>query len=102
MRSVRLSLPFALLLVVCATGAFAQSLSVAPDSFYLYSSEVTMDLRAGEDFGLDHNDLVFTGPDSITMPIDAVYGSFMEVSVPTIVTFTAGTWNVQVFAYDAP
>jgi hypothetical protein len=102
MRSARLFLPLALLLVAFATGASAQSLSATPDSFYLFSAEATMDLNAGGSYGLDHNDVVFSGPGDYTMFIDGVGGSFMEVSVPTIVTTTAGTWNVQVFAYDTP
>jgi HYR domain-containing protein len=102
MRSARLFLPLALFLVVFATTATAQSLTATPDSFYLYSAEATMDLSAGGNFGLDHNDVVFSGPGDYTMFIDGVDGSFMEVSVPTIVTITAGTWNVQVFAYDTP
>jgi hypothetical protein len=101
MRSVRIA--FAVAVLALATGAFAQSsLSVSPDSFYQFSSEATIDLQVDGTFGADHNDVVFSGPGDFTMTADGVAGGFIEISLPTIVSITTGTWSVQVFAYDTP
>jgi hypothetical protein len=100
MRSLRIA--FAVAVLAFATGAFASALSVSPDSFLQFSSEVTMDLQADGNLGLDHNDVVFSGPGDFTFTADGVVGGFTEISVPSAVTSTVGTWSVSVFAYDTP
>lgn len=104
MRSWRIFLPAAVALLFAATGAFAQSsLTITPNQFYLFSSEETMDLSTSSTFGADHNDLVFSGPGAFTETLDGTSGSLMaNVSVPTIVTITEGTWFLTVNAYDTP
>ena len=104
MRSARRLLLAAVALLFVATGAFAQSsLTITPNSFYLFSSEVTMDLSTSSTFGTDHNVLNFTGPASDTEFLDGTTGSILPaVSVPPIVTNIAGTWTLTVDAYDTP
>lgn len=101
MRSLRIA--FAVAVLALATGAFAQSsLSVSPDSFYQFSSELTMNLTADGTYGLDHNDIVFSGPGDYTQTVDGTDSSVINFSVPSVVTVTTGTWSVSVFAYDTP
>ncbi|HEX7192491.1 MAG TPA: HYR domain-containing protein [Thermoanaerobaculia bacterium] len=101
MRSARLLLLAVVALLLTTTGAFAQTLTANPNSFFLFSSEVTMDLSTDSTFGTDHNDLVFSGPGSFTQTIDGTTGSILAaVSVPSAVTFTEGTWFLTVNAFD--
>jgi hypothetical protein len=100
MRSLRIA--FAVAVLAFATGAFASALSVSPDSFLQFSSELTMDLTADGTFGLDHNDVVFSGPGDYTQTVDGTASSVITFSVPSVVTITTGTWMVSVFAYDTP
>src|ERR1043166_8799 len=105
MRSARLVLLAAVATLFIATGAFAQSLTITPNTFYVFSSEVTMDLQTDSVFGADHNDLVFNGPGgSFTETIDGELDSnfLASVSVPLIVTFNEGTWSLTVNAFDTP
>ncbi|HEY2092722.1 MAG TPA: hypothetical protein VGJ81_12590 [Thermoanaerobaculia bacterium] len=90
--------------LLVATGAFAQSLTIAPNTFFLFSSEESMDLSTDSVFGADHNDLVFSGPGgTFTQTIDGSSSSSLNfVSVPSFVTFTEGTWFLTVNAFDAP
>src|SRR5689334_18992418 len=103
MRSTRILLLSLVALLFIATGALAQSLTVTPNTFYLFSSEVTMDLQTDSVFGSDHNDLVFSGPANFSITIDGSVSNILPaVSVPTVVTFTEGTWSLTVNAFDTP
>src|ERR1043166_8364017 len=104
MRSARLLLTAAVAMLFIATGAFAQSsLTISPNTFYLFSSEVTMNLSTSSAFGTDHNVLNFSGPASDTEFLEGTVGSILpDVSVPPIVTNIEGTWTLTVDAYDTP
>lgn len=104
MRSARLLLLAVSATLFVATGAFAQSLTINPNTFYLFSSELTMNVSTDSTFGADHNDLVFSGPGgTFTETIDGTDGSLLaDVSVPAFVTFTEGTWFLTVNAFDTP
>lgn len=105
MRSARLLLSAAVAMLFIATGAFAQSLTISPNQFFLFSSEETMDLSTNSTFGADHNDLVFSGPGAFTFTqtLDGNSGNLLAgVSVPDGVTFTEGTWSLTVNAFDTP
>lgn len=105
MRSPRILLLSLVALLFIATGALAQtpSLTATPNTFYLFSSEVTMDLQTDSVFGSDHNDLVFSGPANFSITIDGSVSNILPaVSVPTVVTFTEGTWSLTVNAFDTP
>lgn len=103
MRSPRILLLSLVVLLFVATGALAQtpSLTATPNTFYLYSAEETMDLTTNSVFGADHNDLVFSGPDSFTFTVDGNTSNILpSVSVPN--TYLAGTWFLTVNAFDTP
>ena len=102
MRYPRLLLA-AIALLFIATGALAQtpSLTITPNQFYLYSAEEAMDLQTNSVFGSDHNDLVFSGPDSFTLTIDGSSSNFLaDVTVPN--TYLVGAWSLTVNAFDTP
>jgi len=103
MRSARLFLMAVVALFFIATGALAQTptLTITPNQFYLFSAEETMDLSTNSVFGSDHNDLVFSGPDSFTFTIDGSSSNLLaSVSVPN--TYLLGTWSLTVNAFDTP
>jgi hypothetical protein len=105
MRSARLFLVAAIAMLFVATGAFAQSsLTITPNTFFVFASEETMDLQTSSVFGADHNDLVFSGPGGgFTETIDGSSSNILaSVSVPELVTFTSGTWFLTVNAFDTP
>jgi hypothetical protein len=104
MRSARLCLLAVFATLFVAAGAFAQSLTISPNTFFLFSSEETMNLTTDSVFGADHNDLVFNGPGgTFTQTIDGSTGSILaDVSLPSFVTFTEGTWFLTVNAFDTP
>ncbi|HEX3583711.1 MAG TPA: HYR domain-containing protein, partial [Thermoanaerobaculia bacterium] len=86
-----------------ATGALAQtpSLTITPNQFYLYAAEETMNLQTDSVFGSDHNDLVFSGPDSFTFTLDGSSSNLLsDVTVPN--TYLVGTWSLTVNAFDTP
>ncbi len=103
MRSSRITFVVSVALLFVATGAFAQSatLTITPNQFYLYAAEETMDLQTDSVFGSDHNDLVFSGPDSFTYSIDGSSANLLPgVTVPN--TYLTGTWFLTVNAFDTP
>ena len=85
MRSSRITFVVSIALLFVATGAFAQSatLTITPNPFYLFAAEETMDLQTDSVFGSDHNDLVFSGPDSFTYSLDGSTSNLLpDVTVP--------------------
>jgi len=101
MRSVRIFLPALVAFLFIATSAFAQTLTITPNQFYLFASEETMDLQTNSVFGADHNDLVYSGPANFTVTIEGNSSNFFsDILVP--VTFATGTWSLTVNAFDTP
>jgi HYR domain-containing protein len=101
MRSAKLVF-LGIALSLFAAVAFADEISsVSPTSFFVNDAEAVVDIFGSGLTGNVSTTVIFTGPGG-TITADASEGSstFLEVSVPSGVLATAGTYTIMVDAQD--